>query len=403
MRRLLGGLVVVLLLSTVPAVTAAGSTEDYADHFEDGGYSGNDGSLDFDAPWTEFGESDGPNSGRVRVVGSGCSGKCLVLDGESLLNVGSFGAHRSADLSVFTSAELSFHLEIEPGTLLTDDLRVEVTDEGGLRVLEYGLNSSFDQTVTLAITPAVDATMTLRFVHPGGLGGLGLLDAGSAYIDDVVLTGRVVDPTTTTTTTAPTTTTTTKATTTSTAQTPGTTRPPTTTTTPSTTPTTRATTTTTPSLDTTAPADEGSETTTTTTTTTSTTTTTEPGPVAAASGGPPPPASFVGAELRDAGVGLIAGFQRGLAGDLELDGLDVLGADVTVDFSMVVELFEAARIWLGALALIMAVCLVAGMDRRRWRNLRRGLDLSIVTGDGVVAHTGGAQGAGWPEVEIPPA
>jgi len=47
--------------------------------------------------------------------------------------------------------------------------------------------------------------------------------------------------------------------------------------------------------------------------------------------------------------------------------IEVLGVSLEADFSMAVEAFEATRLWIAALALVIAAALVSGMDIRRSR------------------------------------
>ena len=75
-----------------------------ADDFETGDYTGNTGSAPWNGNWVEVNESTNPTSGDERVVG---------LDGGHVVRVrdndgGGEGILRSADLSAYTSAVLSF-------------------------------------------------------------------------------------------------------------------------------------------------------------------------------------------------------------------------------------------------------------------------------------------------------
>ena len=64
-------------------------------------------------------------------------------------------------------------------------------------------------------------------------------------------------------------------------------------------------------------------------------------------------------------VGLMAGYTTGMIGDMAMEEVEVLGASLEADFSLAVEAFEAARVWVAALALLIAAAVVSGMDRRR--------------------------------------
>lgn len=75
--------------------------------------------------------------------------------------------------------------------------------------------------------------------------------------------------------------------------------------------------------------------------------------------------------LRDPGQGLIADYGDGMMGDMEMGETEVLGAEVTADFSMAVEVFESAKVWVAVLVLMVTAAIVSGMDIRRVRRLDR--------------------------------
>jgi hypothetical protein len=52
-------------------------------------------------------------------------------------------------------------------------------------------------------------------------------------------------------------------------------------------------------------------------------------------------------------------------GSLSTDPVEVLGIELDVDFSLAVEVFEAARLWIAILVLLITAALVSGMERRR--------------------------------------
>jgi hypothetical protein len=56
-----------------------------------------------------------------------------------------------------------------------------------------------------------------------------------------------------------------------------------------------------------------------------------------------------------------------MMGDMGMGEIEVLGVSLETDFSMAVEAFEATRLWIAALALVIAAALVSGMDIRRSR------------------------------------
>lgn len=367
MRRLLGAVLTLALLVPALAVLAGGSAS-YKDSFDGGNYSGNEGSLDFEGPWTEFGDGTGSSSsGRVHIDSSGPSGGHVAIDG-GVLGVAAYGLQRAADLGSFETVELSFDIEVEPdllGALLnTANLQVQVFDGSWVTVKSFYLRQATSQHVVIDVTDYANEDFMVRFMIPE----VSLVYTGTTTIDEVELSGTLVVTTTTSTTSSTTTTTSSGPTTTSTSSTTITTRPggtgggPTTTSDP-TSPTTS------PSVTTTTPAGGGGgggddEPTGPTTTTTpgTTSTTTGDGPAIGGTGGIPP-----GSGLRQAGVGLIADFETGMMGDVGMGRVEVLGAELEADFSLAVEAFEKTRVWIGVLALLMATAVVSGMDRRRSR------------------------------------
>ena len=370
MRRLVMCLVGAASMLAAPAAQAT-QYEDYRDTFASGDYSGNDGSLDFSGSWTELADpgGGGHSSGWVRVGSDGCSSDgCLHIDGDGLV-LQTFGIRRSADLSLFEVAELCYDLEIDPRGPTTTELHVQVRIGGTWHTIaEHNLATSTDTSVMIPISDYLTAGFQLRFIVPdvldGGLLGLDLLYTGDATVDNVTVRGIVASGGSTTSTTS-----TTSPKTTTTSAPPG---QPTTTTSPNgSSPTTSA-----------GPPGPSStvgsggqgaplpgettplpgETTTTeanTTTTTANSTSTMSG----VGGGPSGPSS--GSGLREASVGLLADYQPGMIGDLDLHDVEVLGVDLAVDFSMVVELFETAKVWIAILVLVVTAAIVSGMDRRR--------------------------------------
>lgn len=391
MRRLLGCLVVISLL--IPALAAVASeTEDFRDDFKTMSYAGNDGSLAFAGPWAEFGDNGSHSTGLVHVGPESCSGnRCLHIEGAGLV-LDSFGARRAADLSDFESAELGYDIQIVPQGLTTAELHVQVYDGSWETVEEHRLSSATEEEVVLDVSDYIDEDFEVRFIVPDALDGvlLGLLYAGYATVDNVAITGTVAPPPTTSTTSTSTSTTSTTASTATTSP-PGsgptsstsTTAPrpghatTTSTTSPGAGPTTTdgdtgqggggSSTTTVVGRATTTTDDTGSGAGATTTTTVSSTSTTGPGAGAGAVNGPPP-----GSGLRESSIGLLADYRPGMADDMAMEQVEVLGAELSADFSLAVEAFEAAKVWIAILALVIAAALVSGMDSRRAREHGRG-------------------------------
>ena len=88
MRRFGIALVVVsVLLSLALPAFANESVPEFRDTFAQQSFSGNDGSLDFNDPWVEVGESNGPTSGFVWVWNHEyCEGAfCLKMGGAVMM------------------------------------------------------------------------------------------------------------------------------------------------------------------------------------------------------------------------------------------------------------------------------------------------------------------------------
>lgn len=353
MRRFLALLVVAGLF--LPAVSVVAKTENVRDDFGEVSYSGNDGSLDFSAPWSEIGESDGPASGQVSVADRNCSNnRCLQLRGGLVEAV---GASRAADLSPFSNATLQFDLQMEAAPLLsTATFYVEVRGKGtGWKTLKsYSLlleAGEYSEQLDVSAYAGSDFQLRFRLTN--------LLGEDRVYVDRVNMEGPVSATTTSSSTTTTTTSSSSSTTSTSTSSSTTSTTTSTATTSTSTTTTTRGTTST-----------DGSSTTSTTvprsTTTiggtsgTSTTTTSSPAFVLRSPASPPGDGG-----LRQSGVGLMADYRSGMMGDIGPYDIEVLGAELEADFSLAVEAIEAARIWIAILALIIAAAVVSGMDWRR--------------------------------------
>ncbi|HUF14921.1 MAG TPA: hypothetical protein VMQ46_03435 [Acidimicrobiia bacterium] len=348
MRRCLGGVLVMALL--VPAVVASAGSENYRDDFGEISYSGSDGSLEWSDPWVESEDNDpeggnDPAAGQIRVVDDGnCSNnKCLRIEGGPLAQL---WISRKADLTGFMTADLSFDLEIDPALLSTATLAVQVRGNGsGWKTLKtYPLllnDGSFEESFD--VSSYIGADFELLFSLDNVLGG------DDVYIDRVEIEGSVTPSTSTTSTTSLTTisvptitvpTISVSTTSTTSAPTTSTTQPRVTTTTPR--PNTTET------EDPSSSAGEGA-----------TTTTTNP---TASADLPIPPGD---GGLRDPGVGLLADYRPGMMGALDFEGVEVLGAEINADFTIAVEVFEATKLWIAVLALLITTVLVSGLDRRR--------------------------------------
>ncbi|MGD2061664.1 MAG: hypothetical protein PVF87_12405, partial [Acidimicrobiia bacterium] len=283
----------------------------------------------------------------------GCvGGKCLHLEGQ-LLDLDSYGAYRAADLSMFETVELCFEMDVE--VVSEAVLYVYVSPNGSewRAVEEISLLEPGSLHPIIGLNDFRTEGFRVKF-KVAGLTGLEVVT-----IDNVELKGTVA-ATTSTTSTSTTSTSTTSTSTTSTSTTSTSTTSTSTTSTTSTTagPSTSSTD---PRADTTR-SGAAASTSTTTTTTSTTTSTTLPGTGA---GLPPQPPFDSG--LRDTAGGLMVDYPTGLMGDMRMAEVDVLGAEVTADFSLAVEVIETGGVWVAVLALFITAALVSGMDRRRSR------------------------------------
>jgi hypothetical protein len=363
MRRVLGPVLIVMILALALPV-AATENANYKDKFDSIGWSGSNGSLPWSGPWQEIGDgsSNDEKQGNVRVVSSGncASGNCMRFSALTTL-LGPIGATRPADTSLFEESELCFDLKAT-AALIGSELLVQVNaGEGWVTVAEYELGAAQTDHPTIDISDYRSENFSVRFQFNG------LLLSSEVFIDNVEITGELVE--TTTTTTAPTTTSTTE----------GSDEPSTTTTTkpdsPTTSTTVRATTTTRPSNTPGGPVDDITTSTTVDPTTTTTDVTEDDDGndatlIAGGGGGsddgvpPGSDGSPEGSGIRQTARGLQADFDAGLYGDVSAIS-PITGVDYQARFSMAVEIIEASWAWIVLLALVIAWSIVSGMDRRK--------------------------------------
>jgi hypothetical protein len=197
--------IAVALVLTGSLAAAATTNENYKDKFESIGWGGSSGSLSWSGPWVEINDDNDEKEGNVRVVSSGncASGNCIHINPLTTL-LGGIGARRSADTSVFQQAELCFDIKSTGG--LGGQLFVEVNTGSGWQTLDtFNLGSAIIDHPEIDITEYLSEDFSLRFRYVGALLG------SPVYIDNVEISGPIVEEEpTTTTTTAPSTTTTTE-------------------------------------------------------------------------------------------------------------------------------------------------------------------------------------------------
>lgn len=369
----LAAVFVVIALMGLAVTASAHETEDYEDKFTSISWHGSDGSLAWAGPWNEIGDDGDEKKGNVRVVSSGnCSGICMRMSALTTL-LGSIGAVRSADTSLFEDLTLSFDIR-STSSLLASTLDVQVNGGGGwVGVAHYQLASGINEHAIIDVSAFSSENFSVRYIFSG------LLLSSEVFIDTVEVLGTYVEPTTTTTTpqttttAVPTTTTTRPSTTTSTSRPEATTS----TTTPGS--GSEATSTTTQpgienSTTTTLTGGAGGSTTSTAPDSPTTTTVIAGGPGAGGpTGGRPDDDSTSGDGrveafgsggngIRAATRGLQANFQDDLYG--EVPSVSALNpTDVQADFSLAVEVIEASWVWIVLLGLVVAYSIISGLDR----------------------------------------
>lgn len=189
-------------------------TDTMADRFASQSFSGNDGNVTFSGPWTELGESNGPNAGPVYVWAdphcAGGSGWCLKIGGDEV-NIDGHGVAREADTSNATSAQLRYSFR----RALFDEyssgawVKVQVSGDGGdswttLARHKFIRDDAADRAKLHDISDFIGPHTQVRVIG----GPAGEVDA-YIYLDnfEIELTMAAVSTTTTTTTIAPPTTT----------------------------------------------------------------------------------------------------------------------------------------------------------------------------------------------------
>lgn len=342
---------VTVLLMILPTLMALGSTQTryIKDSFNEPNYTGDDGDLPWASPWYEANDalSGGAGAGQVHVGPENCAGtKCAHFEGQGLALENAY-LKRFADLSNHTYADICFEYK----NLVESDGSLDVyfsANGGDIWSPSMYTFDLADVESWHAPIPIDDNYFTEDFVVKLVVNGGPTTEL---TIDDVEIKGTVEESTTstteaTTTTTKPATTTSTKATTTSSSP-------------AETTTSTQANTTSSQ-----ARSNTGGSVATTTTTQPTTTTTKDDSLVIPVAPTVPPNSG-----IRDSANGLLARYDtKSFSGAiLETNGIDVLGAEVTADFSITAETFGSARLWIAILALLIGALVIAGMDGMRWK------------------------------------
>ncbi len=170
----------------LPAVDLANVAPDYyvRDEFSSQTYTGNDGSVAWLGGWQEVGESNGPETGNVKIkTENECtSGSCLRIKGDED-SFESLGVRRSADLRGANAATLAFDYQREyyEGKGL---LYPMVSTDGGYswyKLEEIGLYKNDHSPVSAQydLTPYTGGQVELQF------SAIGREYEGEIFIDNV--------------------------------------------------------------------------------------------------------------------------------------------------------------------------------------------------------------------------
>ncbi len=154
----------------------------YEDSFSADSFNGDDGTLSWTTPWIESdSEGAGPTSGNARIE----SGE-LRLDDRPYANPDPSLA-RQADLSGFTSANLTFDYRTSSGVDSSDTIAVEISTNGGgnYSVLEYvnGLSGTRSGSKSYDISGFLSANARIRFRVSQYYGG----SNEYFYVDNLVI------------------------------------------------------------------------------------------------------------------------------------------------------------------------------------------------------------------------
>ena len=152
-------------------VTGSVYADTVRDEFNAIAYNGNDGTHNWSNDWQELGESDGPTSGRVRVVSStyAASGNALQIGGRSITGR---SLSREADLTGASSATLTFSYRRLQRKNSNGSITLSVSSDGGANWTDlqtYRLNRTDPSQVpqTFDITSFIASNTQIRFLGSG--------------------------------------------------------------------------------------------------------------------------------------------------------------------------------------------------------------------------------------------
>ena len=152
-------------------VTGSVYADTVRDEFNAIAYNGNDGTHNWSNDWQELGESDGPTSGRVRVVSStyAASGNALQIGGGSITGC---SLSREEDLTGASSATLTFSYRRLRLQNPKGSITLSVSSDGGANWTDlqtYRLNGTDPSQVpqTFDITSFIASNTQIRFLGSG--------------------------------------------------------------------------------------------------------------------------------------------------------------------------------------------------------------------------------------------
>ncbi len=144
------------------------------DQFSAISYAGNNGNVNWTAPWLEVGETTSPTGGNIQVVSSGfcASGNCLLI-GEDGRDINNRYVYRSADLSGATSAVLSFDYRRRQWGGNSGSVTLQVSGNGGvswvsLRTFSFPGEDASQTALVCNISPYAASNTMIRFIGSGG-------------------------------------------------------------------------------------------------------------------------------------------------------------------------------------------------------------------------------------------
>ena len=158
--------------------------ETYADDFSPADWDGSDGSIPWLNPWVENGESDGIDTGSIRIGDEPqCpTNPCLLLGRDA---GPSASATRQVDLSGFATAQLDFDYRIHPHDAGAGSVSLWINSDGGsswTQLDSWQLDTNETDSAVFDITEFMGSGTTIRFVVYDNT------DDSHMNVDNVVIT-----------------------------------------------------------------------------------------------------------------------------------------------------------------------------------------------------------------------